>query len=65
MRFVRAAPFSSATMMPLAETLRGDYSFIQTGQRWISGGMKWWSQREQPTDWNPTAQLERLQHNAA
>jgi hypothetical protein len=30
-------------------------------QRWIDGGMAWWSQRERPQNWNPTEQLERLQ----
>jgi hypothetical protein len=34
-------------------------------RRWISAGMKWRSQRKQPTDWNPAEELERLQRNAA
>jgi hypothetical protein len=30
-------------------------------RRWIDSGMKWWSKRDQPSDWNPKAQIERLQ----
>jgi hypothetical protein len=27
---------------------------------WIAGGMKWWSTRKSPQDWNPKKQLKGL-----
>lgn len=31
-------------------------------QKWIQGGMKWWSPslREQPSNWNPNEQLKNI-----
>jgi len=29
-------------------------------ERWLGSGMRWWSQRERPADWDPAAQLEAL-----
>ena len=28
--------------------------------RWIDSGMKWWSKRDVPDDWNPKTQMEKL-----
>src|SRR5260370_37205561 len=33
-------------------------------QRWLDSGMKWWSKGEEPDDWNPKTQIERLDDEA-
>ncbi|WP_245541609.1 hypothetical protein [Smaragdicoccus niigatensis] len=29
--------------------------------RWIESGMKWWSKRDKPANWDPVSQLTRVQ----
>jgi len=35
-------------------------SFADWRAGWISNGMRWWSERIPPEDWNPGAQLENI-----
>lgn len=30
-------------------------------EKWKAGGMRWWSKRQKPADWDPAAQLRRVQ----
>jgi len=39
--------------------------YRQWRQRWIDGGMKWYSLRPQPKDWDPAAQLDRALKDSA
>jgi hypothetical protein len=38
--------------------------YLDWRQRWIDSGMTWWSKRDEPDDWNPKIQIERL-HDVA
>lgn len=29
-------------------------------KKWVDGGMKWWSRRPRPNNWNPSEQLQNV-----
>jgi hypothetical protein len=38
--------------------------YLSWRQRWIDSGMRWWSKRSEPANWNPKVQIERLSYVA-